>query len=207
MRLLFLLLVPIMLFSRENPFFPVNSQESMPLTTNKKEIIPPLKQAAMKLPSTARVIESVTVSYKNLDGSIATKKIDLHNSIDWHLPLFISQTYTIEKKQKSFQREKRYKKVVSLKFITFYISGKNLKIETTDKMLRNFLLVKPHRIVCDFKGDTDIGSFIKKLKEKSVFKKIHVGTHDGYYRVVVQLDGYYQYKITKIKGGYIFTLL
>ena len=209
-HLLFILLIPIFLFSRENPFFPADNAEDIPLTTNQIENIEPLKRATIKLPSTARTIESVTVKYKNLDGSISSKKIQLHNSIDWHLPLFISQNYDASPERTLYKkREKvaKYKKIASLDFISFYADGKKLKVVTEDKMLRNFLLVKPHRIVCDFQRDTDFGSFVKRVSAPSLFKKIRIGTHSGYYRVVIELDGYYQYKVKKSSSGYIFTLL
>jgi len=207
------LLLPLFLFARENPFFPVDNSQDIPLTSNKVEKAPPLKRATMTLPSTARILQSVTVEYKNLDGSIATKKIQLNNALDWHLPLFISQNYCSAsesvqaKKQRTIQKKVHFAKIASLPFITFYADVKKLKITTKDKLLRDFLLVKPHRIVCDFKRQTDIGSYVKQVKIKSNFKKIRIGTHKGYYRVVIELDGYYQYKIKKTATGYLFTLL
>ncbi|QOP44863.1 AMIN domain-containing protein [Sulfurimonas paralvinellae] len=216
-RLFFLLLlIPMTLFCRENPFFPVDSAQDIPLTTNQTPKIEPLRRATMTLSSTARVLESVTVTYKNLDGSIATKKIELGNAIDWHLPIFISQNYgsspeipKIKKKQtaKKAVLTEKFTKIASLPFITFYADAKKLKVVTKDKLLRSFLLVKPHRIVCDFKRETDIRSYVKSIKKPSLFKKIRVGTHKGYYRVVIELDGYYQYKVKKIQNGYLFTLL
>jgi len=208
MRLFLLLFfIPMMLFCRENPFFPVDATQDILLTSNQDRSIPLLKRATMKLPSTARTIESVTVKYKNLDGSIAIKTIELHNSIDWHLPLFISQNYGASPEIPKVCKKVSYKKIASLPFIEFYAAGKKLKIVTKDKMLRSFLLVKPHRIVCDFKRQTDIGSYIKNVKKPFLFKKIRVGTHKGYYRVVIELDGYYQYKVIRIKEGYLFSLL
>ena len=212
MRLFFLLFfIPLMLFSRENPFFPVDNSEDIPFTSNQTQHIPPLKRASMKLPSTARTVESIVVNYKNLDGSIATKKIELHNSIDWHLPLFISQNYGASPElpavvKKVNKKTEVYKKIASLPFIKFYVAGKKLKIITNDKLLRHFLLVKPHRIVCDFKRETDIRSYVKNIKKPFLFKKIRVGTHKGYYRVVIELDGYYQYNVTTLHKGYFFTL-
>ncbi|MEN4053822.1 MULTISPECIES: AMIN domain-containing protein [Sulfurimonas] len=212
-----LLFLPLFLFARENPFFPIDTAENIPLTSSKIEKAPPLKRATLTFPSTARILESVTVEYKNLDGSIATKKIQLHNAVDWHLPLFISQSYyepstegkqsvIVKKKKRPAPKKAQYKKIVSLNFITFYAYGKKLNVVTKEKLLRDFLLTKPHRIVCDFKRETDIGSYVKSIKH-SLFKKIRVGTHKGYYRVVIELDGYYQYKVKKTSSGYLFTLL
>jgi len=204
----------LLLQARENPFFPIDLAQDIPLTSNQVNTLPMLKRATLTLPSTARTIQSVTVEYKNLDGSIAHKKVLVRNAIDWHLPIFISQNYN-ESNDKAVARKKvikqtkkvNYKKIASLKFISFYAKQKKLKILTKDKILRNFLLVKPQRIVCDFKRETDIGSFIKSISEKSLFTKIRVGTHKGYYRVVIELDGYYSYKLEHIPGGYMIKLL
>lgn len=212
-RVFFLIfLFSILSQARENPFFPVDTAQDIPFTSNQITPLPMLKRATVSLPSTARTIESVTVEYKKLDGSIAQKKVLIQNSIDWHLPIFISQNYNessakVQQQVKQDTTKEKYKKVASLKFISFYVKKNKLKILTKDKLLRNFLVVKPHRIVCDFKRETDIGSFVKSLGEKSLFTKIRVGTHKGYYRVVIELDGYYNYKLDYITNGYVITLL
>lgn len=196
------------LIARENPFSPVVA-EGVTLTTNQFEKFTPLKRASVKLPSTARTIESVTVSYKNLDGSIRSKTIELQNSIDWHLPIFITQNYQEEKItpakiQKSLQK-KVFSEIAKLPFIKFKIYKNEIFLETKDKMLRNFLLVNPHRIVCDFKRETSIRSYTKKIKNEDV-TQIKVGTHKGYYRVVIELDGSYRYNKVSNNEGYLFTL-
>jgi len=210
--ILFLLLTS--LNARENPFFPSSGEKDIPITSNINAKLPPLKRATITLPSTARVIEGVTVSYKSLDGSRHSESIELDNSIDWHLPIFISQSYGgIEQKREATEKIKKvlkekssYKKIASIKLISFYAKDRSLKVFTKDKMIRNFLLVKPHRIVCDFKRDTNIKSFIKDTSKNSLFTKIRIGNHDGYYRVVIELDGYYRYRVKEIKDGYIFQL-
>lgn len=210
--LLFICLYSLVIQARENPFFPVENAQDIPLTSNQVKTLPMLKRATLFLPSTARTVQSVTVVYKNLDGSIAHKKVLLQNSIDWHLPIFISQNYNESNNNISVQRLKqvkkaKYKKIAALQFIAFYVEKNRLKIVTKDKLLRNFLLAKPQRIVCDFKRNTDIGGFIKSLYKKPFFTKIRVGTHKGYYRVVIELDGYYSYHLAHVPGGYMIKLL
>ena len=190
--------------ARENPFFAPKGQ-SVPITSNMDTSLVPLKQASLSLPSTARVIESVTIKYKNLDGSQDTKSISLDNKIDWHLPVFVSQSYQNVQDTKKSARHS-YKKLLHLKFISFDEDGKTLKVTTSDKMIRNFLLVNPHRIVFDFKRELDIRSYIKKSPKNSIFTKIRIGNHKGYYRVVVELDGYYSYQLHHSKNVYIFKL-
>lgn len=211
---IFLLIISLFftLSARENPFFPINTETDIPLTNNQLKNAPALKRATIKLPSSARTIQGITVKYKNLDGTIAEKTIELDNSIDWHLPLFISQNYEInefkpKKEIAKTKKKKTFKKVLALKFIKFYVVEKEMKIITKDTMIRNFMLVKPHRIVCDFKRDTDLGSIVKNISKVEGFKKISIGTHKGYFRAVITLDGHYQYKITDLKDGYKLTLM
>ena len=203
------------LIARENPFFPSTGEKDIPLTTNIDEKLPPLKRATLTLPSTARVIEGVTVKYRSLDGSIHSETIELDNAIDWHLPIFISQSYVNEEQKiavpkkkisKSSKKKSSYKKIAGIKLISFYSKDKKLKVITKDTIIRNFLLVKPHRIVCDFKRDTNIKSYVKAMAKNSLFTKIRVGNHDGYYRVVIELDGHYRYATKDIKNGYLFEL-
>ena len=212
------LLLLTSLVARENPFFPSNGEKDIPITTNIDTKQTPLKRATLTLPSTARIIEGVTVNYKSLDGSRHSESIELDNSVDWHLPIFISQSYTSEEQKVTVPHKKvskakvaskkksKYKKIAGIQFISFYAKDKKLKIITQDTIVRNFLLVKPHRIVCDFKRDTNIKSYVKEMAKDSIFTKIRVGNHDGYYRVVIELDGYYRHTTKDTKDGYIFEL-
>jgi len=196
--------------ARENPFFPSVGEKDIPMTNNKKELVAPLKRATISLPSRARLIKKITVTYANLDGSIAKKSINLDNRIDWHLPIFVSQNYLQTQNQEkpaTLKKEQvEFEKIASIKFINFYVMSRTLKMTTQDSMIRNFLLVNPHRIVCDFRADRDFKSFIKKIN-RGFIKKIRVGNHSGYYRVVIELDGYYRYKLQKSNNSYKFKLL
>jgi len=200
----------VSLFARENPF--VSTQNgAMPLSSKKEISIDPLKQASITLPSTARVIQSVTVEYKNLDGSQKSKKILLNNSVDWHLPIFVSQSYDLQKQKRQKKRTVHksatsYKKLLSLKFIKIYQNGKSLKIITKNKIIRDFFLVKPNRIVLDIQQNIDIRSHEKELSNNLIFTNIRVGNLEGYFRVVVTLDGYYTYKLSHKNNTYVFKL-
>ena len=206
-------LLLLSLEARENPFFPSKGEEDLPYTSNQEEHLTPLRRATITLPSTARVLESVTIEYKNLDGSLATKSLKLSNSVDWHLPLFISQNINASEfevgksdSKKLQKKEEKYSKLLSLKFLKIYENARSIKIVTKDKLLRNFLLVKPHRIVCDFQREIDMRSYEKSLKKSHKVTKVKIGNHDGYYRVVMELDGYYKYETLQTKEGYVFKL-
>ncbi|MDF1883010.1 AMIN domain-containing protein [Sulfurimonas sp. SAG-AH-194-C21] len=199
------------LTARENPFFPSKNETDIPFSTNKTSVIEPLKRATLSLPSTARTLESVTVTYKNLDGSIVSQKVSLGNSVDWHLPIFISQNIGGNEKKITSKvvtkKNEKFTKITSLSFISLYEKKQLLKIITKDKMLRNFLLTKPHRIVCDFARNIDIRSYEKKSKTNTRVTQVRIGNHKGYYRVVIELDGHYKYKLTNYKNGYYINLL
>jgi hypothetical protein len=81
-----------------------------------------------------------------------------------------------------------------------YIKNKKILIKTKDKLIRKFFLVKPFRIVLDFKKDVDFLTIKKNLKN-SIVKKVVVGNHKGYYRVVIYFDAKYMYKIKKTTEG------
>lgn len=192
--------------ARENPFFPSAGEKDMAYTSNEVQTLAPLKRATITLPPQARVLQKVTLEYKNLDGSIESRSIELENAVDWHLPVFISQSYNASlKEEKAPKRKKRFKKLMKIKYASFYSAGKTLKIVTKDKIIREFLLVQPHRIVIDFKRDTNLKTILKEF-DNNQFRKIRIGNHAGYYRVVIELDGYYRYKMKKIKEGYTFEL-
>ena len=195
-------LLSALLWARENPFFPATGIEELPVTANITEKHPPLKRAAVTLPDSARILQDVTLSYKNLDGSIATKTITVEQSIDWHLPLFISQAYT-QSEQNAPKVRKSPRKPASLAdfgFIRFEKEGKLFHVITKDTMIRQFKMIEPHRIVLDFESDKSILSKTALIKA-TPYKKIRIGNHDGYYRVVVELDGQYRSTITPTTAG------
>lgn len=200
--------------ARENPFFPPEGEKDIPFTTNKENGKSPLKQTAISLPPQARVLQKVTIEFKNLDGSVETKSIELENSIDWHLPLLVSQKQTessSSQEQKTPEQTETKKKnveskgVISNSTLKFVVSAKSLKIETKSEVLRNFLLASPHRIVMDFKSETEVADFIKKEFD-TIFKEIRIGNHKGYYRIVVELDGLYKYSFKNVADGYFIEL-
>ncbi len=195
-------LLSALLLARENPFFPATGIEELPVTANITEKNPPLKRAAVTLPDSARVLQDVTLSYKNLDGSIATKTITVEQSIDWHLPLFISQAYTqseqaVPEVKKSAPKPET---VADFGFIRFEKEGNLFHVITKDPMLRNFKMTSPHRIVIDFESGKSIRSKTALLKSRP-YEKVRIGNHDGYYRVVIELDGQYRSTITPTTAG------
>ncbi|MDF1881496.1 AMIN domain-containing protein [Sulfurimonas sp. MAG313] len=187
---LFIFLSFITLWARDNPFFPSDPNAQDMITSNHVENLKPFSQQEIKLPNSARAIKAITISYQNLDGSIEKENLYLNNKIDWHVPFVISHNVSMLAASQS----KKKSKTINAKFIKFVPNKKSMRVITKDKMLRNFMLTSPHRIVLDFARET---SFRPKnfIINEAPFKKIRMGKHDSYYRVVIELDGQYKYKL------------
>lgn len=197
--------------ARENPFFASKGEKDITYSSNEKRDKAPLKQATITLPNQARILQKVTLEYKNLDGSIEKKSIELDNTVDWHLPVFISQSYKNNEKtineiiKPSKIKKKKFKKIASIKYVDFYALERTLKIITKDKKIRDFLLTDPHRIVVDFQRESKMKSYTK-INKNNIFAKVRIGNHKDYYRAVIELDGLYRYTMKKIDNGYLINL-
>jgi len=185
MRIILFLLLITFLSARENPFIPVVSNENNNLI--KTQIF---QEAHIKLPSDARILKSVTFTYQTLTGSILTKTININKTINWHSPIYISQKNIINKPTK-----------IKVAFLNFYIDKYKLLIDTTDSMIRHFVLVRPFRVIFDFKANRSFLTYSKKTN--TFIKKIVIGNHSSFYRVVLYTDGVYKAIIKKTAEGYL----
>ncbi len=206
--LLSCLIITSVTLARENPFFPSEGVKDLPITSNTENRRPQLKRSAMTLPDSARILKQVTVKYQNLDGSLETKSISLDHNVDWHVPIFVSQSYSNNKvtskpKKKSLKTTQKIHKISD--FINFSIIKNSITLLTKDKLLRNFMLINPHRVVLDFERDTGFKSKNITLKSKP-FTMIKYGNHSNYYRIVIALDGKYRYKLRRYNDKIIINL-
>ncbi|AZV45978.1 AMIN domain-containing protein [Nautilia sp. PV-1] len=185
MKKLLFLFIFTFLFARINPFVPVVKPQNTIIVNPSY-----FKEAKVYLPSDARVLKKVIFVYQSVSGDIKEKTVEINKHIDFHKPIYISHT------PKKFPMEE----LNFLDLFKMYIKNKKIFIQTKDKLLRNFFLVKPFRIVLDFKRDADFLT-IKKYLKNSFVKKVVVGNHNGYYRVVIYFDAKYMYKLTKTQEG------
>jgi len=197
MRIFLFLFLALSLFGRDNPFFPVDPNKEQVQTTNRVEKVEPFSTQKLLLPNSARILKAITLRYQNLDGSIDTEELLLNSQIDWHEPFVLTHKQNREPQVKKSQKSKTLK----LKNISFTQIKKSMIIKTKDTLLQNFLLTNPHRIVMDFKRNTSFKPKTYPIK-KAPFSKIRMGNHDGYYRVVIELDGQYRYKLQSTKNEY-----
>ncbi len=168
-----------------NPFQPVVKPQDV-------IIIKPsyFKEAKVFLPKDARVLKKIVFVYQNINGDIKQKEIEINKHIDFHKPIYIMHS------PKKFPM----KRLIFLNLFNMYVKDKKIFIQTKDALLRSFFLVKPFRIVLDFKRNADFLT-VKKYLKNSIVKKVVVGNHSGYYRVVIYFDAKYMYKIKKTDEG------
>ena len=185
MKKILFLFIFTFLFARLNPFEPVVKPQNT-------IIIHPqyFKNTKVYLPDDARVLKKIVFVYQSVSGDIKKKEVEINKHIDFHKPIFISHT------PKNFPMEK----LNFLNLFTMYIKHKKILLQTKDHLIRHFFLVKPFRIVLDFRKDADFLTIKKHLKN-SFIKKVIAGNHNGYYRVVIYFDAKYMYKITKTDEG------
>ncbi len=202
------LIVTSLLSARDNPFFPSEGMKDLPISSNIVSKRSQLERAAITLPDSARILKQVTIKYQNLDGSLESKSITLDHHVDWHIPIFISQSYGTPSQTHPTHTSSKavttaFKSITP--FVRYRIHGKSIELQSSDTVIRDFMLVNPHRIVIDFKRNSNEKSRILSLK-KAPFTGIKYGNHGTYYRVVVVLDGKYRYNILKNKGIVQITL-
>lgn len=182
--------------SRENPFESVITPK---LEEHKAPSMhqEPLSTVEFALPSTARIVKNVQITYQNLDGSIEQKIIQLDESIDWHYPLFIAQ----KAQGATYSAENRFK----LGEFELTINKSTMFIATRKKMLRDFILPEPYRLVLDIEG-AQANEFQKLTLNKKYFQDAELSTHEGFYRISLSLDGRYKYSIAPQRDGFVLSL-
>jgi len=183
------LLIPVFLMARINPFEPVINPE-------KTLILKPyyFKNKKVYLPRDSRILKKIIFVYQTLSGDIKQKEIEINKNIDFHKPIIISHNV-----------KKFPEKIINFSVCKIYIKNKKIFIETKNKLLRYFFLAKPFRIVLDFKKSVDF-STIKKNLQNSFIKKIVIGAHSKFYRIVIYFDAKYAYKIKKDINGVLIEL-
>ena len=184
MKFIFLL-IPLFLLARINPFEPV-------LTPSEGNFTKPsyFKNVKVKLPSDARILKKVIFVYETLESDIKQKEVKINKNIDFHYPFIISQS------KKSFNT-----KILKFPVCKIYIQNYKIFIQTKNPLIRSFFLAKPFRLVLDFKKENINFLTLLKTLKKSFVKKIVLGAHNGFYRVVIYFDAKYIYKIKKLKKG------
>jgi hypothetical protein len=201
---LILSVLSLSLIARENPFQSIISQSDINMSEAPNLPKPKyLTEESIKLPSSARFVRSVSVEYKNIDGSIGTETLQVHKDIDWHSPIVISHQALGNKKLVPPPNSESKESLDVFSFLKVDVYKTKVIVLTRDLKSRDFVLTSPSKIVLDFKGNDAPRSRLFKTNSGSVFKEVHVGKHEGFYRITLTLDGNYASKIEKREDGYL----
>ena len=184
-----ILLFPLLIFARINPFEPVITPQNINIEKPKY-----FHKIKVHLPSNARILKKIIFVYQTLNSDIKQKDVIVNKAIDFHSPIIVSQKY----------------KIFPMKILYFpnfklFIKNKKLFFNTKDKLLRVFFLADPFRLVLDFKKRVNFLTIVKTVRDSFV-KKVVVGAHKGFYRVVVYFDAKYLFKVKKDINGVLIEL-
>lgn len=221
MKINFLLfLIICILGATESPFDIKDSNDSIIVPSD-------FQREDLRFNSNARILKSITLTYINLDGSEDSMKIDINKSINWHNNYALIEAkspdasrildVSVTIPEKNNLKEGEINSTLNIEipiqagniydFVAYSIYKNKIKINTNNEMLSDFSIDNPTKIVIDFKFDKILPSKNIKFSKKSPFQRIDFGSHDGYYRIVVYLDGKYNYNILKDSNGYIINLI
>ena len=181
-----LLLLPIILMARDNPFASANE----PATQSTKAPLPVEKQVTQSKPKIhpQRVRATELVSKPKVHPQRQVKQTN----------------HTTSKPKIHPKRNLGKKEILNFSKARFVFRENSAYIETKDKIIRHFSIFNPPSIVIDFKGASDFASIRKTLSTKP-FTKLEMGAHGKRYRVVLRLDKMCEYKIDKRKYGQVVT--
>ncbi len=202
MRYWMLLLLATSLSARLNPFVPTMNIEN--ITDNHPQDVGYFTEANIYLPSSSRILKKVTLTHQNLDGSVEEVSKNIDKKIDWHYAVSLSQPHDEQSDRKYSYLFKRVE-LKDIPFLKINAAKNAVFLDTDDSIIRSFMLTKPYRIVIDFKADERFRAKTREIAG-SYFKKVVVGNHDGYYRTVLYLDSYYDFKLDKKEKGYLIEL-
>ncbi len=152
-------------------------------------------KTTLNLPSSARKIKKIALSYQNLDGSISTMEQELDGNIDWHFPLVLIQ---------EVQANTALPTISNFDFhniFAFDIDKKNLILKTPLKLIRDFTLASPTRLILDFKSDSKQNLQDSITTNLPVINEVKLQTHLDFYRITLNLDGQYKYSLKTTKEG------
>ncbi|EJF06218.1 hypothetical protein ThvES_00017190 [Thiovulum sp. ES] len=172
-KFLALLILPILLFARENPFKSSEEMKDIPLSNNYIQAPNDFKKSTFKLPESARIIDSVEIVYQNIDGSIAKKRIPIDNRIDWtkDFMLTYSKPIVVERK-KPCPKCQKCKKVTTIKKTIREVIEKKLVpkkevVETVESQPEITETTEINGVLVE-NGTVEIPEEIKAVEERKV---------------------------------------
>ena len=230
----FLLFISLFLFARENPFVPiVNINNPSPIEEIKElqkiafnvpsdaRILNKIKLIYTNVDGTLKEYE-IDVNqgldwhkvYMLLDARELSIKEDKEQKTELKVEDKIKLALNKEEeKEQPIKTPEIVEEVTQYKPLEYTFSNdfnvildkKNIHIKTHNNLLREFSLKNPNRIVMDFKTNNVLQNKHFKM-ETDYVDEIYSGVHRNFYRLVIKLDGIYDYDIQKNVGEYIIKL-
>lgn len=230
----FLLFISLFLFARENPFVPiVNINNPSPIEEIKElqkiafnvpsdaRILNKIKLIYTNVDGTLKEYE-IDVNqgldwhkvYMLLDARELSVKEDKEQKTELKVEDKIKLALNKEEeKEQPVKTPEIVEEVTQYKPLEYTFSNdfnvildkKNIHIKTHSNLLREFSLKNPNRIVMDFKTNNVLQNKHFKM-EADYVDEIYSGVHRNFYRLVIKLDGIYDYDIQKNVGEYIIKL-
>ncbi|ULO01539.1 AMIN domain-containing protein [Campylobacter sp. RM5004] len=230
----FLLFISLFLFARENPFVPiVNINNPSPIEEIKElqkiafnvpsdaRILNKIKLIYTNVDGTLKEYE-IDVNqgldwhkvYMMLDARELSIKEDKEQKtelkVEDKIKLALNKEEEKEQPIKTPEIVEEVKQYKPLEYtfsndFNVILDKKNIHIKTHNNLLREFSLKNPNRIVMDFKTNYVLQNKHFKM-EADYVDEIYSGVHRNFYRLVIKLDGIYDYDIQKNVGEYIIKL-
>lgn len=230
----FLLFISLFLFARENPFVPiVNINNPSPIEEIKElqkiafnvpsdaRILNKIKLIYTNVDGTLKEYE-IDINqgldwhkvYMLLDARELSIKEDKEQKtelkVEDKIKLALNKEEEKEQPIKTPEIVEEVKQYKPLEYtfsndFSVILDKKNIHIKTHNNLLREFSLKNPNRIVMDFKTNYVLQNKHFKM-ETDYVDEIYSGVHRNFYRLVIKLDGIYDYDIQKNVGEYIIKL-
>jgi|GEM_PF-3337857 len=208
--------------ARENPFIPVETYGGEPLVKpipapDFRPVNPIQKKGNVIVPlpvlNAAKCETKPFVKEKNRTKVWKTQKIQEPQKVSSKPAkkpiLFVEKKKAYPKKVHKHKRvhHAKYRLVYRNDNLKLYTKGRTLKIITDDKIIADFMLKSPARLVLDFGDDFVLYDTIHKFIKTPYIKEIKIGTHNCFYRLTLVLKKRYRYRLKPIRNGYIISFL
>jgi hypothetical protein len=86
-------------------------------------------------------------------------------------------------------------------FLKIRVSDNEIVLDSRKKVLRDFLISNPTKIVIDFSRVPSFNTKTVRPKNKSKIKNLSFGSHRDFFRVALELNGKQRYKVYKLASG------
>ncbi|EAK3365506.1 AMIN domain-containing protein [Campylobacter lari] len=216
-----LLLSCIFLSAKDNPF-----DKNLEQYNTEFARLSPFQRQDFNFDSDSRILKSITITYINLDGSEEQTTLNIYKSINWHDTYSFIKTkspnatpildvsVTVPQKQGN-KNSKTEESNTTLNIETPLFSGNiynfisigfynnKINIKTQDKILRHLSIGDPTKIIIDFAKKQNFNTKTLQVNTAKV-RKVVFGSHKGYYRLVIYLDGKYSYQYSHSENLHTF---